>query len=36
MRATLVRAALHGLMAAWHAAPGSFDWGALAATLVEW
>ncbi len=35
-RATLVRAALHGLMATWHAAPGSFDWEALAATLVEW
>ena len=35
-RATLVRAALHGLMATWHAAPGSFDWGAAAAAIVEW
>ncbi len=35
-RATLVRAALHGLMATWHAAPGSFEWRAAAAALVEW
>ncbi len=36
MRATLVRAALHGLMATWHAAPGSFDWAVAAAALVDW
>jgi AcrR family transcriptional regulator len=35
-RATLIRAALHGLMATWHAAPGSFDWDAAAAALVDW
>jgi AcrR family transcriptional regulator len=35
-RAMLTRATLHGLMASWHAAPGSFDWNALAATCVEW
>jgi len=35
-RATLIRAALHGLMATWHAAPGSFDWEAAAAALVTW
>jgi AcrR family transcriptional regulator len=35
-RATLVRAALLGLMATWHAAPGSFEWEALAELLVEW
>jgi AcrR family transcriptional regulator len=35
-RATLIRAALHGLMATWHASPGSFDWEAAAAALVTW
>ena len=35
-RATLIRAALHGLMVTWHAAPGSFDWNAAASALVEW
>lgn len=35
-RATLLRAALHGLMVTWHAAPGSFDWNAAAAALVAW
>ena len=35
-RATLIRATLHGLMATWHAAPGSFDWDATAVALVDW
>jgi AcrR family transcriptional regulator len=35
-RATLIRATLHGLMATWHTAPGSFDWQAVAAALVDW
>ena len=35
-RATLVRATMHGLMATWHAAPGSFEWEALAELLVDW
>jgi TetR/AcrR family transcriptional regulator, transcriptional repressor of aconitase len=35
-RATLIRATLHGLMATWHAAPGSFDWNAVAAAVVDW
>jgi AcrR family transcriptional regulator len=35
-RATLVRAALHGLMANWHAAPGSFDWESAASAIVDW
>ena len=35
-RATLTRATLHGLMATWHAAPGSFDWHAVAAAFVDW
>jgi AcrR family transcriptional regulator len=35
-RATLFRATLLGLMATWHAAPGSFDWAATAAALVDW
>ena len=34
-RATLVRAALHGLMATWHAAPRSFEWETLSELLVE-
>ena len=36
LRATLVRAALRGLMATWHVAPGSFDWRAVASTLADW
>lgn len=35
-RATLVRAALHGLMATWHATPRSFDWEAAAAAIADW
>ncbi len=35
-RATLVWAALHGLMATWHVAPGSFDWCAAAAAIADW
>jgi AcrR family transcriptional regulator len=35
-RATLFRATLHGLMATWHAAPGSFDWNAAAAAMADW
>ena len=35
-RATLVWAALHGLMATWHLAPGSFDWCAAAAAIADW
>lgn len=35
-RATLIRATLHGLMATWHAAPGSFDWQAAAAAVIDW
>ena len=35
-RATLVWAALHGLMAAWHVAPGSLDWRAAAAAIADW
>jgi AcrR family transcriptional regulator len=36
LRATLVRAALHGLMATWHVAPGSFDWRAAAVAIADW
>jgi AcrR family transcriptional regulator len=35
-RATLLRATMHGLMATWHAAPGAFEWEALAELLVDW
>ncbi len=35
-RATLIRATLHGLMATWHAAPGSFDWNAAAMAVIDW
>jgi AcrR family transcriptional regulator len=35
-RATLMWAALHGLMATWHVAPGSFDWRAAAAAIADW
>lgn len=35
-RATLMRATLHGLMATWHAAPGSFDWQAAAVAVTDW
>ena len=35
-RATVIRAALHGLMVAWHGAPGTFEWNAAAAALVDW
>jgi AcrR family transcriptional regulator len=35
-RATLVWAALHGLMATWHLAPGSFDWRMAAAAVADW
>lgn len=31
---TLLLAAIHGLMASWHLAPGSFDWVEMAALLV--
>src|SRR5262245_1009362 len=34
--ATLVRATIHGLMATWHLAPGSFSWDAAAAALASW
>jgi len=34
LQARLVAAALHGLMAAWHLAPGSFDWDAAAVLLA--
>ena len=36
LHATLVRATIHGLMATWHLAPGSFSWDAAAATLASW
>ena len=32
----LVRATIHGLMATWHVAPGSFSWDAAAAALAAW
>ena len=35
LQARLVAAAMHGLMATWHLAPGSFDWDAAAATLAS-
>lgn len=35
LQARLVAAAMHGLMAAWHLAPGSFDWDAAATLLTE-
>lgn len=34
--ATMVRATIHGLMATWHLAPGSFSWDAAAAALASW
>jgi AcrR family transcriptional regulator len=36
LHATMVRATIHGLMAAWHVAPGSFSWDAAAAALAAW
>ncbi len=34
--ATMVRATIHGLMATWHLAPGSFSWDAVAAAMASW
>ena len=34
LHATMVRASIHGLMATWHVAPGSFSWAAAAAALA--
>ena len=34
LHATMVRATIHGLMATWHLAPGSFSWDAAAAALA--
>lgn len=34
LQARLITAALHGLMAQWHLAPGSFSWDAAAASLA--
>jgi hypothetical protein len=34
--ATMVRAAIHGLIATWHVAPGSFSCDAAAAALAAW
>jgi AcrR family transcriptional regulator len=36
LHATMVRASIHGLMASWHVAPGSFSWDAAAAALAAW
>ncbi|HEY3229053.1 MAG TPA: TetR/AcrR family transcriptional regulator [Roseiflexaceae bacterium] len=36
LRTRLVRATIHGLMATWHVAPGSFSWDAAAAALAAW
>jgi TetR/AcrR family transcriptional repressor of uid operon len=35
LHATMVRATIHGLMATWHLAPGSFSWDAAATALAE-
>jgi AcrR family transcriptional regulator len=35
-RASLVLAALHGLMSTWHIAPASFDWRVAADNLTDW
>jgi hypothetical protein len=35
LRASLIRAALHGLIATWHVAPGAFDWRAIASSLAD-
>ncbi len=35
LHATMVRATIHGLMATWHMAPGSFSWEAAAAALAR-
>ncbi len=34
LHATMVQATIHGLMATWHLAPGSFSWDAAAAALA--
>jgi AcrR family transcriptional regulator len=34
LHATMVRATIHGLMATWHVAPGSFSWEAAATVLA--
>ena len=34
LHATMVQATIHGLMASWHLAPGSFSWDAAAAALA--
>jgi AcrR family transcriptional regulator len=34
LHATMMRATIHGLMATWHLAPGSFSWDAAAAALA--
>jgi AcrR family transcriptional regulator len=34
LHATMVRATIHGLMATWHLAPGSFSWDTAAAALA--
>jgi AcrR family transcriptional regulator len=36
LHATMVWATIHGLMASWHVAPGSFSWDAAAAALAAW
>ncbi len=36
LHATMVRATIHGLMATWHVAPGSFSWDTAAAALAAW
>jgi hypothetical protein len=35
LRARLIAATLHGMMAQWHLAPGSFSWDAVADTLTQ-
>ncbi len=35
LRARLITATLHGMMAQWHLAPGSFSWNAVAETLTQ-
>jgi AcrR family transcriptional regulator len=35
LRARLITATLHGMMAQWHLAPGSFSWNAVADTLTQ-
>jgi len=35
LRARLITATLHGMMAQWHLAPGSFSWNAVADTLTR-